>query len=101
MLHNNIVIGKEKYIYILQVVRRDILRLGYCCFGVKKYEHFMASLSIQINHHAGTPKHNNCKRHDKGYSSICYIGSKIGWTSMKEVYKLLATSYRYRGDIGN
>ena len=33
-----------------------------------------------------------------GYSSICYIGSRIGWVSMKEVY----TSYRYRsrGDIG-
>ena len=40
----------------------------------------MTLLSIQINHHAGTPKHNNHKRHDKlEYSSICYIGSKIGW----------------------
>ena len=51
----------------------------------------MALLSIQMNHHAaGTPKHNNYKRHDElGYSSICYIvGSKIGWVSMKEVYKL-------------
>ena len=29
------------------------------------------------------------KRHDElGYSTICYIGSKIGWVSMKEVYKL-------------
>ena len=51
----------------------------------------MALLSIQINHHAGTPKDNNYKRHDKlGYSSICYIiGSKIGWVSMREVYKKL------------
>ena len=40
----------------------------------------MALLSIQINHPAATPKHNAYKRHDKlGYSSICYIGSKIGW----------------------
>ena len=56
-------------------------------------------LSIRINHHAETPKHNNYKkRHDKlGYSSICYIGSKIGWVSMTEVYKL---DYRCRGDIG-
>ena len=46
----------------------------------------MALVSIPINHHAGTPKHNNYKRHDKlGYSPICYIGSKIGWVSMKEV----------------
>ena len=39
---------------------------------------------------AGTTKHNNnYKRYDKlGYSSICYIGSRIGWVSMKEVYKL-------------
>ena len=29
------------------------------------------------------------KRHDKlRYSSICDIGSKIGWVSMKEVYEL-------------
>ena len=34
-------------------------------------------------------KHNNCKRQDKlGNSSIFHIGSKIGWVSMKEVYKL-------------
>ena len=50
----------------------------------------MALLSIQINHHAGTPKHNNYKRHDKlGYSSTCYTGSKIGWVSMKEVYQVI------------
>ena len=47
----------------------------------------MALLSIQINCHAGTPKHNNYKRHDKlGYTSFSYIGSKIGWVSMREVY---------------
>ena len=29
------------------------------------------------------------KRHDKlGYNSICYIGSRIGWMSIKEVWKL-------------
>ena len=46
----------------------------------------MALLSIQINHHAGTLNHNSYKRHDKlfiEYSSIYYIGSKIGWASMK------------------
>ena len=46
-------------------------------------------LYILINHYAGTPKHNNYKRHDKlGYNPICYIESRIGWVSMKEVYKL-------------
>ena len=55
----------------------------------------MAVLSIQITHHAETPKHNTYKRHDKlGYSSICYIGSKIRRVSMREVYKL------FRGDPG-
>ena len=35
----------------------------------------------------------NYKKHDKlGYSSICYIGSRIGWVSMKE--------YRYGSDGG-
>ena len=49
----------------------------------------MALLLIQINHHAGTQEHNNYKRLDKvEYSSICYIGSKIGWVSVKEIYKL-------------
>ena len=42
-----------------------------------------------MNNHAGTPKHNSYKKNDKqGYNSICYIGSKIGWVSIKEVYKL-------------
>ena len=58
----------------------------------------MALLSIQINHHAGTPKHNNYKMHDKiGYSSICYIGSKIGRVPMKEVYNLCG---RYGDNMG-
>ena len=44
----------------------------------------------QINDHAGTPKHNNYKKHDDklGYNSICYIGPKIEWVPMKEVFKL-------------
>ena len=56
----------------------------------------MALLSIQINHHAGAPKHNNYKRHDKlGYSSICYIGSKIGMgVNDKEVYKFFTLTDR-------
>ena len=46
-------------------------------------------LYIQTDHLAGTPKHNNYDRYDKlGYSSICYIGSRIGGMSMKEVCKL-------------
>ena len=33
---------------------------------------------FEINHHAGTTKHNNYKRHDKlEYSSVCYIGSSL------------------------
>ena len=32
----------------------------------------------------------NYKRHDKvGYSPICYIGSKIGWVSMRAIYMLI------------
>ena len=35
----------------------------------------MELLLIQINHHAGTRKHNKYKRHDKlEYSSICFTG---------------------------
>ena len=30
-------------------------------------------LFIQINHHAGTPKHNNYKRHDKLGYSCCTV----------------------------
>ena len=54
----------------------------------------MALLSIQINHHGGTPKHNSYKRHDKlGYSSICYIGSRIGCVSALVVFVIHTTSY--------
>ena len=41
-----------------------------------------------INRHAGTP--NKTKTKDSislDYSSICYIGPKIGWVSMKEIFK--------------
>ena len=42
-----------------------------------------------INLPAGLTEHRN-NRHEKlGYNSTCYIGSRIGWVSMKEVYKLL------------
>ena len=38
----------------------------------------MALLSIQIDHHAGTPKQNTYNRRDKlGYNSVCYIGSSL------------------------
>ena len=39
----------------------------------------MALSSVQINHRAGTPKHNNYKRQDKlGYRSVSYIGDRMG-----------------------
>ena len=34
----------------------------------------MALLSIQINHHAGTPKHNNYKRHNEPTSQFVTLG---------------------------
>ena len=74
----------------------------------------MTLLSIQINHHAGTSKHNNYKRHDKlGYSSICNVGSKLGSDDEDDdvdddvdddgCQRRKSTSYRYiyRGDIVN
>ena len=47
----------------------------------------MIILYNHINLHAGLTKSRN--RHEKlGYASICYIGSRIGWVSMKQVYRL-------------
>ena len=84
----NIVIGKEKYIYILQQVHRDILLLRVkLMFRRLKYNLFVALLLFikLITIHAGTPKRNKYKKHDKlGCNSICYIGS---------------TNYRYRGNV--
>ena len=47
-------------------------------------------LDNYVNRHATThSKHDNYKRHDKlGCSSICHIGSRIGWVSMKKIFKL-------------
>ena len=45
-------------------------------------------LYIYINWHAGTP--NKTKTKDAmslGYSSSCYVGSRIGWVSMKGVFE--------------
>ena len=45
------------------------------------------TLYTYINRHAGTPnktKTNGTMSLD--YISICYIGSRIGWVSMKEIY---------------
>ena len=48
----------------------------------------MIILYAHINLHAGLTKLRN-NRHEKlGYTSVCYIGSRIGWVSMKEVYRL-------------
>ena len=43
-----------------------------------------------IDRHAGTP--NKTKTNDTislDYSSLCYIASRIGWVSMKGIYKLV------------
>ena len=37
---------------------------------------------------AGTPKKKDKDTISLDYSSICYIASKIGWVSMKEIHKL-------------
>ena len=45
-------------------------------------------LYTYIDRHAGTP--NKTKTKDTmrlDYSSVCYIGSRIGWVSMKEIFK--------------
>ena len=50
-----------------------------------------------IDRHAGTP--NKTKTKDTislDYSSLCYIASRIGWVSMKGIYK----KYRCRRDTG-
>ena len=49
----------------------------------------MIILYTHITLHAGLTKHRN-NRHEKliVYTSICYIESRIGWVSMKEVYRL-------------
>ena len=48
----------------------------------------MIIIYAHITLHAGRTKPRN-NRHEKlGYTSICYIGSRIGWVSMKEVYRL-------------
>ena len=48
----------------------------------------MIILYAHITLHAGLTKLRN-NRHEKlGYTSICYIGSRVGWVSMKEVCRL-------------
>ena len=48
----------------------------------------MIILYAHITLHAALTKPRN-NRHEKlGYNSICYIGSRIGWVSMKKVYRL-------------
>ena len=71
----NIENGKEKYIY-----GRDILLQYSACISLL---FLRLKMQPQINYNAETcnrvNKHNNYKRHDNvGYSSICYIESKIG-----------------------
>ena len=50
----NIVGGKEKYIYVLQVHRNILLRVEIYCFVDLKYNLFMA-----FNSYARKPKHSN------------------------------------------
>ena len=49
----------------------------------------MIILYAHITLHEGLTKPRN-NRHEKliEYTTICYIGSRIGWVSMKEVYRL-------------
>ena len=48
----------------------------------------MTILYAHITLHAELTKQRN-NRHEKlRYTSICYIGSRIEWVSMKEVYRL-------------
>ena len=47
----------------------------------------MIILYNHINLHAGLTEPRNNRHKNLGYTSICYIGSSIGWVSMKEVYK--------------
>ena len=45
-------------------------------------------LYAYINRHAATPNKTKAKyTMSSDYSSICYIGSTIGWVSMKEIFK--------------
>ena len=48
----------------------------------------MIILYAHITLHAGLTKPRNNGHEKLGYTSICYIGSRIGWVSMKEVYRL-------------
>ena len=42
-----------------------------------------------IDRHAGTPNNTETKHAiSLDYNSICYIQSRIGWVSMKGIYKL-------------
>ena len=81
----NIVIGKEKNIYILQQVHSDTL-LRLC---VKLLFHRLKIQKTTSSWHYYNIKlitiQGHLNKHDKlGYNSICYIGSKIGWMPMKE-----------------
>ena len=56
-----------------------------------------------INRHAGTPDKTKTKyKMSLDCSSICFIGSRIGWVSMKEIYKsflwYILTSSNYYGE---
>ena len=50
----------------------------------------MIILYAHITLHAGLTKVRNNRHERLGYTSVCYIGSinRIGWVSMKEVYRL-------------
>ena len=56
----------------------------------------MAS-SMSINHHAGTPKHNNYKRHDKREDTAQFVA--MGLRSDGCQWRKSTSFYRYRSDI--
>ena len=63
----------------------------YCFIGCKDKASawYSNGFHTYIDHHAGTP--NNTETKDTiilDYSSLCYITSRIGWVSMKGIYKL-------------
>ena len=77
----------QQGLIVLQLAKRNTFTFYNDFTGTFHYVYIATSSShyYRINNHAGTPKHNNYKRHDKlEYSSTCYIGFKIGWVSMKE-----------------
>ena len=48
----------------------------------------MVTLYAHITLHVRLTKSRNNRHEELGYTSICYIVSRVGWVSMKEVNRL-------------